>query len=132
MLRENGEPAEEVILGAFVGDYLNRADVRKALNIPTTVPAYEECSSTVKYTLQKEGSYWIYPIIKDKVRILFYSGDTDGAVPTFESKQWIKDLNWSKKEAWRPWTTNGEVSGYVEKYEGLDFVTVKGVGHMAP
>merc|ERR1712166_479478 len=82
-----------IILGAFVGDYLNRADVRKALNIPTTIPAYEECSSTMKYTLQKEGSYWIYPILKEKIRILFYSGDTDGAVPTFESKQWIKDLN---------------------------------------
>jgi len=24
------------------------------------------------------------------------------------------------------------VSGFYEKYEGLDFVTVKGVGHMSP
>jgi hypothetical protein len=52
MLRENnGEPSEEVILGAFVGDYLNRADVRKALNIPESVPAYEECSNTLNYSL---------------------------------------------------------------------------------
>jgi len=28
--------------------------------------------------------------------------------------------------------TNSQVSGYVEKYDGLDFVTVHGVGHMAP
>lgn len=28
--------------------------------------------------------------------------------------------------------TDGQVSGYFEKYDGLDFVTVHGVGHMAP
>jgi carboxypeptidase C (cathepsin A) len=41
-------------------------------------------------------------------------------------------LNWPVEAEWRPWLTNGQVSGYVEKYDGLDFVTVKGVGHMAP
>jgi serine carboxypeptidase-like clade 2 len=64
--------------------------------------------------------------------MLFYSGDTDGAVTTYGSKQWIKDLNWAVKEPWRPWKTNEQVSGYVEKFDGLDFVTIKGVGHMAP
>jgi len=64
--------------------------------------------------------------------MMFYSGDTDGAVPTYGSKQWIKKLNRPVVEAWRPWLTNGEVSGYTERYQGLDFVTVKGVGHMAP
>ena len=58
---------------------------------------------------------------------MFYSGDTDGAVATYGSKQWIKMLNWPVKEAWRPWFTNGQVSGYVEAYDGLDFVTVKGL-----
>lgn len=66
------------------------------------------------------------------MRILKYSGDTDGAVPTYGTKEWIKMLNWDVLEAWRPWYTNGQVSGYVTRYDGLDFVTVKGVGHMAP
>ncbi len=63
---------------------------------------------------------------------MFYSGDTDGAVTTYGSKRWIKDLNWPITEAWRPWYTHEQVSGYVERYDGLDFVTIKGVGHMAP
>jgi carboxypeptidase C (cathepsin A) len=63
---------------------------------------------------------------------MFYSGDTDGAVTTYGSRRWIKDLHWGVEEAWRPWFTNGQVTGYVERYDGLDFVTVKGVGHMAP
>jgi hypothetical protein len=50
MMREStGDVEEEPILGAFVGDYLNRPDVRKALNIPDTAPAYEECSNTLQY-----------------------------------------------------------------------------------
>ena len=63
---------------------------------------------------------------------MFYSGDTDGAVTTYGSKSWIKALGWPVKDAWRPWLTNGQVSGYTEVYDGLQFVTVKGVGHMAP
>jgi hypothetical protein len=38
---------------------------------------------------------------------MFYSGDTDGAVPTYGSKQWIKELNWAVEEEWRPWFTEG-------------------------
>lgn len=66
------------------------------------------------------------------IKMLFYSGDTDGAVPTYGTKRWIEDLNWDNAEDWMPWYTNSQVSGYHQQYEGLRFVTVKGVGHMAP
>ena len=64
--------------------------------------------------------------------MLFYSGDTDGAVPLAGTRKWIKDLDWGVKTKWRPWMTDGQVSGYVVEYNHLDFATVKGVGHMAP
>jgi len=64
--------------------------------------------------------------------MMHYSGDTDGAVPTLGTKKWIKTLNWDIQETWAPWMFNAQVVGYKEKYDGLDFVTVKGVGHMAP
>jgi hypothetical protein len=50
---------------------------------------------------------WIYPVLRNQVRILKYSGDTDGAVPTYGTKEWIQMLNWDVLEAWRPWYTNG-------------------------
>jgi len=124
--------SDPVILGDYITSYLNREDVRTVFNIPTTVQAWEECSETLVYTEQKEASQWIYTVLKDKVRKLFYSGDTDGAVSTYGSKLWIKDLNWDVTTGYRAWKTNEQVSGYVEKYDGLDFVTIKGVGHMAP
>jgi len=64
----------------------------------------------------------------------FYSGDTDGAIPTYGSKRWIKELDFPPAIGgeWRPWYTGDQISGYVENYDGLDFVTFRGVGHMAP
>jgi len=60
-----------------------------------------------------EGSYWIYIQLKGKYRMLKYSGDTDGAVPTLGTKQWISRLNWPITEIWRQWFTDGQVSGSI-------------------
>jgi serine carboxypeptidase-like clade 1 len=49
-------------------------------------------------------------------KILFFSGDTDGAVPTYGSRRWIKKLNPTVIEQWRPWITDGQVSGYIIRY----------------
>jgi hypothetical protein len=126
------ETGEDIILGDYVSDYMNRADVRAALHIPESAPAWEMCSSTLDYNLQTEASRWIYDILKGKAKMMFYSGDTDGAIPIYGSKEWIKRLDREVEAIWRPWYTHGQVSGYIEQYDGLDFVTVKGVGHMAP
>jgi len=40
-----------IILGEYVSDYMNRPDVREALHIPESAPAWEECSSTLNYHL---------------------------------------------------------------------------------
>jgi len=121
------------LLGDFVSDYVNNADTRKAMNIPSDMPGWDSCSNTLQYHSQVEGSIWIYPVLRNKMRIMFYSGDTDGAVPTYGSRQWIQNLNWKITNQWRPWfTPKGQVAGYVENHDGLDFITVHGVGHMAP
>jgi hypothetical protein len=70
------------------------------------------------YTVQREASMWIYPILKQAgIRQIFYSGDTDGAVGLAGSREWMKVLNWPIKTKWQPWyttlTINPEVSGYV-------------------
>jgi len=38
------------ILGDYTSFYVNRADVRAAMHIPTNLPGYEECSSILNYT----------------------------------------------------------------------------------
>jgi hypothetical protein len=125
----------QTTLGDYMTDYINRPDVRRSLNIPDSVQGWSMCSDEVgdNYHMQLEGSLFIYKILMQYgYKILFYSGDTDGAVPTLGTRRWMETLNLTIKEKWRPYITNGQVSGYLQRYEGLDFATVHGVGHMAP
>jgi hypothetical protein len=129
----------QTVYGNWVSDYINNADTRTALHIPEENPAYEDCNAVVgdNWHYQEEASEWIYKVLKTNgVKMLHYSGDTDAAVPTYGTRRWIANLNWSVLTPWKPWFTAGvngkQVSGYVEEYDGLSFVTVKGVGHMAP
>ena len=122
------------IIGDGVSDYLNREDVRKAFNIPSSIPTWTGCASApFDYILQKEGSFWIYHLLKrNNIRILKFSGDTDGAVPTYGSERWIRDLGWDTVKEWQPWIIDNQVAGFNKYYDGLTFTTVHGVGHMAP
>ncbi|ETO13609.1 hypothetical protein RFI_23757 [Reticulomyxa filosa] len=72
-----------------------------------------------------------------KFKVLIYYGDVDGAVPYNGGEKWTEGLGYKIKEAWRPWTTNGEnlMGGYVQMYDtpyNFTFLTVRGSGHMVP
>ena len=79
----------------------------------------------------------MYEKLIGKYKILKFSGDVDGAVPTAGTLAWINSLNLNVVEEWRPYfvTKGGEkqLAGYLEKYEGgFLFGSVHGAGHMAP
>ena len=113
------------------GGYFNRADVRKAFHILPEVGKWAGCGGG-DYEPQVEASLWIYKVLRGHMRILKYSGDSDGAVPTVGTRRWIEKLNWEIKGPYRPWIVDNQVAGYVENRDGMDFVTIHGVGHMAP
>mmetsp|Transcript_556 Transcript_556/g.1068 ORF Transcript_556/g.1068 Transcript_556/m.1068 type:complete len:311 (-) Transcript_556:269-1201(-) len=78
--------------GDEMTDWINQEDVRKALHIDDSIEKFESCNNDIneKWGYQNEGSFWIYPILKAAgIRMTFYSGDTDGAVPTYGSKRWV-------------------------------------------
>jgi hypothetical protein len=123
---------EGPILGDGVSSYMNREDVRAALNIPKDLAGWSLCAD-IDYRYQYEGSIWIYPILKAYgYKILVYSGDTDGAVPTLGTRRWIQAQNWKVTTPWRSWVTDQQTSGYIVEYDSFMFATIHGVGHMAP
>jgi len=117
-------------------DYLNRADVRGALNIPQSVQAWEGCTTNENFTypFSVEASLWIYTILhRYNYTLMHYSGDTDGVVPTIGTRRWVNSLEWKVVKDWQPWTTDGLISGnFIEFINNFYFVTIHGVGHMAP
>ena len=84
------------------------------------------------------GSIWLYPqLIQSKLRILLYSGDTDAVVSLHNTQKALEQLNLKVVKEWRSWyfgtdPSQIQIGGYVEEYEGLTLVTVRGAGHMGP
>ena len=112
---------------------MNSDAVRTAMHIPANVQAWDLCTSNINYVSEPEASQWIYEALAGKTKMLFYSGDVDGSVPTAGTQNWIASLGWNKTSEWKEYYVGGQVAGYWESYEGnLTFGTVHGAGHMAP
>ncbi|XP_058069730.1 serine carboxypeptidase-like 18 isoform X2 [Magnolia sinica] len=120
----------------LLSDYwANDDSVRKALGIRQgTTREWKRCNydipyennvrSTIKYHLDLTTRG--YPA-------LIYSGDHDLVVPFLGTQAWIRSLNFSIVDEWRPWFVNGQVAGYTRTYlNNLTFATLKGAGHTAP
>jgi hypothetical protein len=45
--------------------------------------------------------------LRRQYKILFYSGDTDGAIPTFGTWKWIQEVGWQIKKKYRPYYVDG-------------------------
>jgi len=84
----------KVLLGDAVSDYANREDVREALHIRDDVGTWSGCGGDIDYTALIEGSIWIYQQLRNRYKVMVYSGDTDGAVATWGTKWWIDQLAW--------------------------------------
>jgi len=128
--------------------WLNKPEVQRAFHIFDNITLWQPCNDIVgnNYNVSWDNaSYWAYPIlIKNSYKILVYSGDTDGAVPTIGTIRWIQqlrtDMGLKTLKSWSSWvmnTTIGDYSsyqlkGFYEIYQGLTFVSVKGVGHLVP
>ena len=114
--------------------FYNKSEVKKALHVDESI-TYDVCSDKIsqQYTWGK-GSYFLYDnLIKNKLRIWIYSGDTDLAVPFTGTRRWVDKLKLNVLKEWRSWRINDEmVAGYVVDYDGLTFLSVRGVGHMVP
>jgi serine carboxypeptidase-like clade 1 len=65
-------------------------------------------------------------------RSLIYSGDHDFEVPYLGTQAWIRSLNYSIIDDWRPWMVKNQIAGYTRTYANkMTFATIKGGGHTA-
>lgn len=120
--------------GQYIIEYLNRADVRAAIHIPSNYPGWDMCTSNPKFNYDTliVGSQYIWNSLKGKVRMMHFSGDIDGAVPTDGTWNWVQELNRTILEPFRAYHVNGHVAGYIQEYDGMTYATVHGSGHMVP
>ncbi|GLT81885.1 hypothetical protein SLE2022_003140 [Rubroshorea leprosula] len=115
----------------YVYNYLNTPEVQMAFNAKPTNWDFCKC-----YNWTDDSPNTILPIVRtlmsSGIRDWLYSGDTDSIVPVTSSSYSINTYKLLIKTPWRAWYASNEVGGYVEEYEGLTFITVRGSGHLVP
>jgi len=120
--------------GNLVSNYLNRADVQKAIHAQPT--KWTECTSQINYQASGDNMVLLYNmffITKPSLKVLIYSGDVDiMTVPFAITDPCVAQMNGSLVSEWQPWFVNGATAGYVEVFETHTRCTVKGAGHEVP
>ena len=97
------------------------------------------CADTLDSMVPAYGA-----LVEGGHRLLAYSGDVDGIVPTLATRRWLEELYGNNKtaaagtgadDAWRAWIgADGNLAGYTERHAGgaAVFATVRNAGHMVP
>lgn len=118
--------------------WANNDTVREALGIDMrTVPSWIRCNYGILYNyttdIRSSVKHHLDVISRSGYRSLVYSGDHDMIIPFIGTQAWIRSLNFSVVDEWRPWFVDAQVSGYTRSYSNnLTFATVKGGGHTSP
>ncbi|KAJ7944542.1 putative Serine carboxypeptidase [Quillaja saponaria] len=81
-----------------------------------TVKAWKRCNSNILFTKDVQSSigYHRYLSTKD-LRVLVYSGDHDMVFPYLGTLRWIKRLNSTIVNDWRPWLVDDQIAGRVSQ-----------------
>ncbi|MCL7035830.1 hypothetical protein MKW94_012289 [Papaver nudicaule] len=110
-------------------------EVQKALHVREgTIKKWVRCNGELSYDRDINlNSIGYHQNISTKgYRSLIYSGSSDMEVSHISTEAWIRTLNLSITEDWRPWSFDGQVAGYTRTFSnGLTYATVKASGHIA-
>ncbi|XP_028807315.1 serine carboxypeptidase-like 11, partial [Neltuma alba] len=119
----------------FLGyDWIQDNKVQEALHIRKGSKRNWQRCNPFDYSYDITSAFPYHANLSPKgFRSLIYNGDHDPIVPFMSTQAWIRDLNYSIVEDWRPWLVNGQVAGYTRRYSNkMTFATVKGAGHITP
>lgn len=89
--------------------YFGLPEVRAALHVPEDYKEWDLCGGgdNWNYTPLRIGSQWIWEGLKGQYRMLKFSGNTDGAVPTTGTRNWIDAAKIPVLEEARTWFIPG-------------------------
>lgn len=113
--------------------WANDKNVRDALHVRKISGVWERCRSNLSFATIIKNTIPYHANLSHKgFRSLIFSGDHDLVVPFSSTLSWIKSLNYSIIDDWRPWIVDDQVAGYTRSYSNqMTFATVKGGGHTA-
>ncbi|KAF0892344.1 hypothetical protein E2562_015427 [Oryza meyeriana var. granulata] len=111
--------------------WANDEGVRESLGIHKgTVTTWKRCNYDVPYTKEIVSTVEYHlSLITQGYRGLVYSGDHDSKISVVGTQGWLRSLNLSITDDWRPWYVNSQVVGFTRTYSNnLTYATVKVCG----
>lgn len=115
--------------------YLNNPAVQRALHVEGHIHRWTMCSVQVEGTYVRQYTSMkphVEQALKKGLRVLIYNGDTDMACNFLLGQRFVQSLDLELQLQKKMWHHQKQVAGFWTKYKGLDFLTVKGAGHMVP
>ncbi|KAF2294373.1 hypothetical protein GH714_009796 [Hevea brasiliensis] len=98
--------------------WANDESVQAALNVSQeTVRDWKRCNKSLDYDYDVTSVIDYHLNFTTKgLQALIYNGDHDFTIPNVGTQQWIKELDLTIVNDWRPWLVDGQVAGYTIKY----------------
>ncbi|KAL5790383.1 hypothetical protein ACOSQ2_005271 [Xanthoceras sorbifolium] len=115
--------------------WANDKSVQDALNVNKgTIRDWKRCNKSLDYTYDVTSVLDYHLNFTTKgLQALIYNGDHDLTIPNVGTQEWIKTLNLTIINDWRPWFVDGQTAGYTIKYSEhgyrLTYATLKATGH---
>ncbi|CAN7121072.1 unnamed protein product [Brassica rapa subsp. narinosa] len=114
-------------LSAF---WANDENVRRALGVKKGFGKWSRCNTqNIPYTYDIHNAipYHVNNSLKCYSFCILINGDHDMMIPFSSTEAWIKSLNYSIVDDWRPWMmTSNQVAGYTRTYANkMTFATIK-------
>ncbi|KAK4401745.1 Serine carboxypeptidase-like 18 [Sesamum angolense] len=93
--------------------WANSENVQEALQIRQgTKTDWKRCNKSLSYEIDVESVFKHHQLLNEKgFQALAYSGDHDMIMPYMSTLKWIRDLNLTLDDDWRPWTVDGQIAG---------------------
>lgn len=122
--------------------YFNRRRIKKALNVAPEIldRQWFNCNPTVQFNYQVQYStmndFMDFILENSEARVLLYFGDVD-VIVNYLGGQWFTEAlvernNLNKTSTYAPWYFENSLAGWVQHYDRVDYVTVRGGGHLTP
>nr|CAD2175513.1 unnamed protein product [Meloidogyne enterolobii] len=131
---EPGEPCLYISGAGFIYNYLNQEQVQKALHIQLLNNEWKICSAIGRYLYHTEYddiSPILKGLLKEKIRIMIFNGDTDALNIYLTAQKIVENLGQKLTAPKQPWLINGQIGGFkTEHGKLLTFATVRGQGQL--
>ena len=114
--------------------YMNTPEVRKALHIPDHVKHWSLCGNAhykEQYDTMRAQFKELIEVHKVPTFIV-YNGDLDLVCDFLGDQRFVDSLGYKLTHKLKAWVNKKRIGGFVKRYEGITFTTVRGAGHMVP